>query len=191
MDILFVTSNLGKVKSLQSRLGDKVELNSIKIDLPEIQADSAMEVSIEKAKTAYSILKKPLIVQDSSFHINAFNGFPGIYIKYVHETLGINGILKLLKGVDDRSCYFEGAITYIDGLDNIHTFVHKSRLGKIATEERGEYMEKAWSFLWKIYIPFGKEKTLAEMTTEELNSDESNTEKDESEFTQFSKWILK
>jgi len=60
---------------------------------------------------------KPLIVQDSSFHIRSLNGFPGAYIKYALKTIGLEGILKLLEGIEDRRAYAEGALTYRTLLD--------------------------------------------------------------------------
>jgi inosine/xanthosine triphosphate pyrophosphatase family protein len=34
--------------------------------------------------------------------------------KYALKTIGLEGVLKLLEGVEDRRAYAEGALTYIE-----------------------------------------------------------------------------
>lgn len=186
--ITFITTNQGKVKTLQSHLPKEYFVTNTQIELPEIQAQSASEVSIIKAKAAYEIIKKPLIVQDSSLHINVLNGFPGIYIKYILNTIGIEGILKLLEGVDDRSYYFEGALTYIENEDLIKTFICKSKPGTITESIDNIFSERAWSKVWQILIPYGKNKTLAALSNE-LQKENSSEIKDKSEFELFIEWL--
>src|SRR5487761_1792432 len=103
-EIYFITSNVGKAASLNRLLNAKrytvIQKN---IEIPEIQSDTALEIATYKAKFAYESLGKPVIVQDSAFHINALSGFPGPYIKYTNETIGIEGILHLMNGIDDRT----------------------------------------------------------------------------------------
>jgi non-canonical purine NTP pyrophosphatase (RdgB/HAM1 family) len=188
-NILFVTSNSGKVASLANRLPkDQFEITQYKFDLPELQGNSAGEISLGKAKAAYDALKKPLIVQDSALHINSLGGFPGPYIKYIQETIGPEGLIKLLEGSDDRSCYFETALTYIDGIDSYKTFVHKSKPATIAKEVDQTDSAKAWGIVWKIYIPAWADKPLSSIPKEEIDKRETKTD-DNSEFAQFASWI--
>ncbi len=186
--INFVTTNQGKVASLANRLtSGKYQLVQTKLELPEIQASCANAVCIEKAKEAFKILQKPLIIQDSSFHIVALNGFPGAYIKYAQDTIGVGGILKLMEGVQDRRCYFEGALTYIDG-NVTKTFVKKSSMGQLALKIDKTSSEKEWGTIWRIFIPKGYNITLSAISKEELDSKEGKTASD-SEFAQFIRWI--
>lgn len=189
-EILFVTSNKGKVASLQKRLDEsKFKITQIELDLPELQGDSSKEISLEKAKTAFTIVGKPLIVQDSSFHIRSLNGFPGAYIKYALKTIGLEGILKLLEGIEDRRAYAQGALTYIEDEEHCRTFTNQSSDGTIATEIReGEHAE-SWSELWKILIPNGFDKTYSELTKEELDAKQKSG-KSTSEFRQFAEWLV-
>jgi len=46
--------------------------------------------------------------------IDALNGFPGPYSAYVFHKIGCEGILRLLKGVDDRKAKFDSAVGYCD-----------------------------------------------------------------------------
>jgi len=188
--ILFVTSNSGKVESLNNRLNQsKYFVEQVNLDIPEIQGNSASDISIYKARAAYSILKKPLIVQDSSFHIKALNGFPGPYIKYIQETIGVNGLLDLMKNKSDRSCYFDLALTYIKDENNMITFNHSKTLGKLALEECKTDSIKAWGAIWKIYIPdWSDGKVLAELTPQEIDEHEKENDQN-SEFAQFATWL--
>lgn len=188
-EILFVTSNKGKVASLQKRLDEsKFKITQIELDLPELQGDSAKDISLEKAKAAFKKVGKPLIVQDSSFHIRSLNGFPGAYIKYALKTIGLEGILKLLEGVDDRRAYAEGALTYIEDEEHFWTFTNQSSDGTISKEIREGNHEESWSELWKILIPNGFDKTYSELTKEELDAKQKSG-KSTSEFRQFAEWL--
>src|SRR5690606_9548162 len=100
-EIHFITSNKGKILSLVNRLPkDRFIVIGEKIDLMEMQGNTAAEISELKAKLAFEKLGKPLIVQDSALHIPALNGFPGPYIKYIQDTIGPEGLLKLIEGLD-------------------------------------------------------------------------------------------
>ncbi|HJP80781.1 MAG TPA: non-canonical purine NTP pyrophosphatase [Candidatus Saccharimonadales bacterium] len=189
-EIIFVTSNTGKVKTLERKLNTtKYRVTRKNIELPEIQADNSREISIFKARAAYDMLRRPVIVQDSSFHIAALGGFPGPYIKYVNETIGAEGILRLLQNVSDRSAHFELALTYKD--KNIErTFVNVAKAGRIAETLYEANSENAWSSLWKVYIPPGQTEPLAALPSESLKKrDQGNS--DNSEFAQFIRWLDK
>ncbi len=182
--ITFVTTNKGKVESLRMKLNDEIVLDQIAITLPELQFDTGSEVVIWKTKEAYKILKKPLLVQDSSFHINTFNGFPGSYIKYVLKTIGIEGILEIMKNKTDRSCYFEDAIGYTENGKDVKVFVSHNN-GNLAKNIDNNSKKTMWSDLWKIFIPNGCIHTLASVTNKELEIAKKKFDSGTSCFTQF------
>lgn len=187
-EILFATSNTGKVKTLMRRLDKtKYKITQKDLDIPEVQANSAREIATFKAGYAYKQVGKPIIVQDSSFHIHALGGFPGPYIKFVNETLGPYGLVKLMEDVTDRSCHFELALAYADD-EGTRSFVYETRPGQLATEVYEGDSENAWSSLWKVYIPPDHQKVLAALTSEELKHMETSG-KDRSEFAQFIRWL--
>lgn len=166
-EILFVTSNKGKIASLQKRLDEsKFKITQIELDLTKLQGDSAKDISLEKAKAAFKMVGKPLIVQESFFHIRILNGFPGTYIKYALKTIKLEGILKILEGIEDRRAYAEGALTYIEDEDHFWTFTNQSSDETISTETREDNHEESWSELWKILIPNSFNKTYSELTKE-------------------------
>ncbi len=163
MRIAFITSNPGKVEEARryfEPLG--VEVYQLRFPYPEIQADTLEEVAEYGAKWLSERIDGPFFLDDSGLFINALKGFPGVYSAYVYKTLGIDGILKLLEGVDDRSAYFKSVVAYWDG--ELHLF--KGRVdGEIILEKRG-----GMGFGFDpVFRPSGFDRTFAEMTTEEKN----------------------
>lgn len=166
-EIVFVTSNKGKVASAQRRLTD-IKLDIFNYDLIEPRSDDVKEIAESKVRQAYEVVKKPCIALDAGFYIDALNGFPRAFVNFALDTLGIEGILKQMKDIDNRNCAFKECLAYFDG-ENILYFngIHK---GTLSTEIRGIDTDKKWSDLWYIFIPYGYSKTLAEMTEEERNN---------------------
>lgn len=98
----FVTGNANKLKEVQAILGKT--LQSTKLDLPEIQG-SPQDVTREKARAACKLIKGPVLVEDTCLCFNALNGLPGPYIKWFLESLGHDGLNKMLAGFDDKTAY--------------------------------------------------------------------------------------
>ena len=161
--ITYVTGNWAKLlsaKQLLEPLGIQVE--NIKMETTEIQADTVEEIAIHSAKEASEKLKTTVLKNDTGFFIDALGGFPGPYTHYVDDKLGEDGILKLLEGVENRRACFIEAFAYCEyGKEPI---VFKSITnGVIATEKSGEY---GWSWDF-IFIPDDLDKTMANFPDEE------------------------
>jgi XTP/dITP diphosphohydrolase len=105
-----VTSNQHKAEEIAAFFRHQIDIEHICLELPEYRSDDIGEIAYRKAEYAYSLMKKPLIVDDTAFSIEALKGFPGPYAAYVQGTIGNSGILKLLNGVSDRRAHFETAI---------------------------------------------------------------------------------
>jgi len=181
MKIYFVTGNINKIKEANIILKDlDVEIEQIKIAYPEIQG-TLEEVAEFGAKWVYNILKKPVIVEDSGFFVEALNGFPGTYSRFVQETIGNEGILKLLEDKDNRNAYFKTVIGYCD--ENGVKLFKGIVKGRVSNEIRS----KGYGFAYdSIFIPEGEEKTFAEMTTEE----KSQISHRKRAFEEFKKFLL-
>lgn len=41
-------------------------------------------------------------------------GCPGVYAKYMNETLRVAGMVAFMQGKADRSAHFDGVLVYID-----------------------------------------------------------------------------
>ena len=75
-------------------------------------------------KQAYEIVKKPCMAMDTDFKIDELNGFPRAFVNFSLETLGIEGILKLMEDKENRKCAFNECLAYYDG-NEIHYFYGK------------------------------------------------------------------
>lgn len=187
--INFVTGNAGKVKTMQNHIKKYgFEVVQTKLSLVEPQATNAEAVALSKAMQAFKTLKQAVVVEDSSFHIDELKGFPGPYIKYILQTLGVDGILNLAKGMKNRTCRFTSALAYIDTDGVPRTFVQKGDAGILDTKVDRTPNDEAWSDLWRIFIPAGYKKPLTGLSKLERNKLWKKWEK-ESVFSQFASWL--
>lgn len=163
MKIIYVTGNWAKIESAKQVLEPLgFEIENIKIDTIEIQADDVEEVAKYSAKWASEKLKCDVIKNDSGLYIEALNNFPSVYTNYIEDTIGEDGILKLLEGALNRKAYFKEALAYCPYGGEPITFISTTK-GTIAKEKSGTY---GWSYDF-IFIPEGETKTLACFPDEE------------------------
>ncbi len=157
MELVFVTGNKRKFEEAREILGDVgIDIAWKNIDLKEIQADSLEEIAKEKAIDAYEKLREPCFVEDAGLFVKALNNFPGQYSKFVLNTIGYEGIIKLMKNEMDRTAEFRAVIAFTDGKE-VKTFKGVVK-GKIALKPSGE---SGFGFD-PIFIPNGYEKTFAD-----------------------------
>ena len=162
-EITYVTGNWAKIASAKQTLEPLgFKINNIKMDTIEIQADTMEEVAKYSAKYASDKLKCNVLKNDSGLVIPALNGFPGPYTHYADDTIGEDGILKLMTGIEDRYAYFIEALAYCEYGKEPIVIVSKTE-GKIAYEKSGEY---GWSWDF-IFIPKGQTKTMANFKDED------------------------
>jgi XTP/dITP diphosphohydrolase len=160
----------------------RIDVEHVNLRLTEIQSDSLEEIAKASALEAVHRTGKPVIVEDSGLFIDSLNGFPGPFSSYVQKTIGNKGILKLIRGIDDRKASFKSVVGYCDRKGKALSFTGDV-LGKISHKERG----KLWAFD-PIFIPDeGRGKTYAEMGTVEKNRISHRRRALES----FAKWYLK
>ncbi len=157
----FATSNENKLREVREILG--YEIKSIKLDLKEIQEIEVEAVVKEKARDAFQRKGEPVIVEDTSLEIASLNRFPGVFVKWVLETIGKEGILKLLEGEAKREAVARTAAGFFDGEN---TFVFTGEVeGEIAQEVKGES-----GFGWDpIFIPKGERESFAELDPHKKN----------------------
>ena len=154
--VTYVTGNWAKIASAKKALEPLgYEIENIKIETPEIQADDVVEVSKYSAKWAAEKLNKAVLKNDSGLFVNGLNGFPGVYTHYADDTIGEDGLLKLMEGVEDRTAYFKESLAYCEPGKEPVVFESITR-GTIDTKKSGTY---GWSWDF-IFIPEGGTKTL-------------------------------
>ena len=166
MTITFVTKNKEKKSDIKKMLGDKFDIQfTSNLDLTEIQSLSVAEVVAFKVKQAFEKVGTPIAVSDSGLEIESLKNFPGALVKFVNETIGQEGITKLLENVENRNAQFVAAIGYCDQEMNPVIFVERD-YGTISMKPRGD----GWHFD-RIFIPEGEKRTWAEIGRERKNVD--------------------
>ncbi len=165
MDLSFVTTNKGKVASVRRTCEPfGITIVHVPLELPEPQVSDLRVITEHKAHAAYREVRAPLIVQDSGFFLDAWRGFPGPFVKFTLDTLGIDGYLALVAG-RSRECTFRECLAFFDGTEL--SFFESTIPGSLAHKREGVKHPDAWSELWEIFIPEGFVKTIADMTLEE------------------------
>lgn len=175
--IYFATTNKDKLKEARVLLGIEVLGTDHKVD--EVQSLDPIEVAEKKARSYFSIIKMPILVEDTSLSIDALDGLPGTYIDAFMKSLGNEGIIKLLKDSKERKAVAQTTVVFVDSQGELHTFIGKTE-GTITYESRGE------GFGWDpIFIPEGETKTFGEMTLDEKNKYSMRA----SALKKFKKWL--
>ncbi len=155
--ITYVTGNKAKIASAKQALEPLgFEIDNVKMETPEIQANDVVEVSKFSAKWAAEKLGKPVLKNDSGLFVNVLKGFPGVYTRFVDETIGEDGLLKLMEGLEDRTAYFKESIAYCEPGNEPVVFEGITR-GKIDTKKSGT---NGWSWDF-VFIPDGENEPLA------------------------------
>ena len=170
--IYFITSNQGKVKSLENsfKLNNlDVQICAKDLDIMEPQFDTVQEVSKFKALRAFDILQKPVLVEDGGLCISALNGFPGVYTKYVLKTLGADGIIRLMKGMADRTARFVSVATFVNSNGEVFQFEREGGEVEISQEKIDVQSPFAWSEFWKIVYLKEYHKNLCELSEQEVS----------------------
>jgi len=162
----FVTSNVHKFMEARLLLAEyRVATALLKVKTHEIQDDDIENIAKASALEAAERCNLPVIVEDAGLFIEALGGFPGPYSSYVYRTIGTEGILKLMNGLEKRGAYFRSVVAFCDPENSIKCFDGRA-MGRISQKERGG---SGFGFD-PIFEPLGgRGKTFAEMTTEEKN----------------------
>lgn len=160
-ELYYVTGNAGKfeeVKNFIDRANLNINLKQIDIDLPEMQTLDQKAIALDKAKQAWQLVQKPLLVDDAGIYFEAYHRFPGSLTKFVYQGIGFKGIFKLLE--EDHRAYFLIYLVYIDGPDSYKIFEVRCD-GKIV--EPGELSAHPSLPFDDIFVPVGIDKTYAQL----------------------------
>lgn len=159
MTWVFVTGNANKHREAEAILGRPLE--RVALDLSEVQAATTREVALIKAKAAFAMLSRPVIVEDAGFELVGLGGFPGPFIKYWEQLGGLASICKTADGLGDRGAV---AVCVLGLCDAAGARVVEGRItGTLSREPRGTN-----GFGWDaIFLPDGDARTFGEMSADE------------------------
>ena len=112
---VLVTQNKHKLKELNPLFkAHGVSFDTTDLEKLEIRSDDVEVIARAAAVHAFETLNRPVIVDDTGFYLNALNGFPGAYAAFALNTIGYEGILKLMEDAQDRSAQFVTSVGYCD-----------------------------------------------------------------------------
>ncbi len=131
--VTFITGNQHKADNLARLLG--MHIDHVKLDLDEIQSVELREIVEHKARQAYEIIRRPVLVDDVGLSITALGGLPGPFVKFFVEA-GTEKLCRMLDGFDDRSAVGKAGIGYYDG--NAFQYFEGQIQGTIAGHPRGD-----------------------------------------------------
>lgn len=179
---MFVTQNkhkLAELSPLFKKFGVSFETSSL--EKFEVRSDDVETVALHAAENAYRELQHPAVVDDTGLFIDSLSGFPMVYPGFVLNTIGKEGILRLLEGVKDRGAKFVTAVGFSNGADNL-TFVGEM------TGTISESIIGSEGFGYDpIFIPEGETRTFAQLSFEEKVAISHRTKA----FRKFLEWYVK
>jgi inosine triphosphate pyrophosphatase len=155
---IFITGNAHKAKYVAQWVG--IELEHQKLDLDEIQSLDLGEVVEHKVRQAYTLAKRPVIVEDAALVLPAMGRLPGTFVKWFLEELGVDGLGKLAARLEAPTAIGMIKYAYYDGTE-LRVF-DGSMSGKLIVEPRGE---GGFGFD-RIFVNDGYDITRAEMDEE-------------------------
>lgn len=156
--IYFITGNKGKLAEAKEIIP---ELESLDIDLPEIQEIDAKKVIEAKLIEARKHHDGEFVVEDTSLYLEAIPGLPGPLIKWFLKTIDNQGIANLADKYGLRTAKAVNMLGYIDNSGKITYF--EGSIDGVIVQPRGEN-----GFGWDmIFQPQGHDNTFAEMSQSE------------------------
>jgi len=136
--IFFVTNNIHKFNEARRVLASyNIAVAMLRMKPSEIQDDNIENIAKACALEASSKTRLPVIVEDAGLFVDALQGFPGPYSRYVYQTIGKEGILKLLEDCENRKARFKSVVAFCSPEFGVKCFQGVVE-GKISWGIRGE-----------------------------------------------------
>lgn len=183
-EICFASGNDNKFSEISDMVkkeyNNQIKITFKKIEIIEIQSTDIFQIAEDKIKKAFQITKMPTIIEDDGFYIQQLNGFPGTYASYIFNTIGNDGILKLLEEKKSREAFFLSVYSFFDG--SAYTYFDGKTIGKITKT----IIPSGWGFD-PIFIPEGESITFGQMDKIKKNKISHRSKA----FRKFLSWYLK
>ena len=160
-EITVVTGNKSKFREISTILLEEASLSSrlYEMDLMEPKLLSLEETSKFKAQQAWRELHSPLITDDTGIIFEGLKDFPGSYTKVLYQMVGIDGMLKIVKGLS-RKAQYKTVLTFTaDGVEySQFTGTFSGTIALSASSTLDEYFPYD-----SIFIPTGSDMPRSEM----------------------------
>jgi XTP/dITP diphosphohydrolase len=162
--LVYVTGNELKFKvALQALQGSGISLERKSLNTPEIQSSRVEEIAEWSAIWASRQLHQPVVVMDAGYYIEALNGFPGPFIKYVNEWFSAGDYLNLMQGKENRRVILQDCLAYCrpDGKPTLFCQIHQGELAAKPGRRKGTSIDQ-------VFIPAGFSKPISEIPADEM-----------------------
>jgi XTP/dITP diphosphohydrolase len=170
--LIFATNNQHKVTEIQSAIGDKLEVISLKaagidIDIPEPH-DTLEANATEKSTTIHRLTAGNVFSEDTGLEVEALNGEPGVHTAYYggEERSAEKNNTKVLQRLGDnpnRKARFRTVISLIyNNTEHLFEGVTEGHIGKAPVGTQGFGYDP-------IFVPDGDTRSFGQMTLEEKN----------------------
>lgn len=166
MKLKFITTNKHKFEEARVILSEyNIELEHLVLDYEENHDEDNETIVRQALKNLASKIDPPFVIEDTGIFFEAYNNFPGALPKFVFNSIGYDGIFRLLDG-KDRSAYFKSIVGYCGPKQEQKIFDGILR-GTVTKEVHNP--EKDRMPYERIFIPEGKTVTASDMTPEQKN----------------------
>lgn len=134
--LAFVTGNKSKYREMCAACQPAgIDIEQLILPVDEIQSHDPEKIATHKAREAFRLARRPVVVNDAFWNILALRGFPGAYMRYMNEWLKPEDMFKLMEGKADRTITCVETLVYYDGKRSKH--FAQTFTGQIGTEPRG------------------------------------------------------
>lgn len=113
--LYFISKSKTKAKEVAAILADTVEVEFRKEELPKIQSTKIKKLVKKKAKEAYKIVRRPVLVEHTSLCIEAFHDLKGLDTNYFSFVVGYENIVAYCEYKNDFRAYVESVFCLCDG----------------------------------------------------------------------------
>jgi XTP/dITP diphosphohydrolase len=165
--VSFVTTNKHKFREVSHILKDyPVELEHLEQEYEENHDSSLEEIARSAALRLSRELAINIVLEDTGLFFAAYDNFPRALPKFVFNSLGYQGIFKLLEG-ESRSAYFKTVAAFC--LPDSEPVLFAGRLSGEITKRVYDKTADVMPYD-RIFIPAGKKQTISGLTLAEKNA---------------------
>lgn len=112
--ITICTWNTWKFEQIATVLRPGIECVQQSVDLFEPQTNDMFAISRMKALEAFQKVWWPVLVDDSGIYFDAYQDFPGVFSKYIFQSLGVKWLQKLFVDQTNSKAWHQCVLSYMD-----------------------------------------------------------------------------
>jgi len=178
--LAFVTGNKRKFQDMCAACQPHgIDIEQVILPVDEIQSHDPEKIAVHKAKEAFRLARRPVVVNDAFWNIIALKGFPGAFMSYMNDWLKAEDLLRLMEGKADRTSICIETLVYYDGKRS--KIFNQTYTGKIIAEVRAGFQPIA-----QVTVIDGDTQTIGEII--DANNGRYHGTFEENLWQDFAKW---